>query len=325
MRQVGQRGVRLSAVPCFRGLAVAPAQWESAVRPSGARGAVPNAASGVATLVDRGQARKPTRMVLEATGGLERAVTSAWATAGLPVVVVPPRQVRDGARATGQLAQTEALAARALAPCADVIRPTPRPLPDAPTQERRALLGRRQPWIGRRTAEPHRLAGTSARLTQEIAAPMTWLNAGIATLDADLEPRLRASPLWREHDDLWQSAKGIGPVCARTLLLALPELGTLTRQQIAALVGVAPLNCDSGTMRGRRTIWGGRAHVRTVLYMGTLVATRYNPQIKAFYERLLAAGKVKKVALTACMHKFLTILNAMLKHRTPWQPQEVQS
>ena len=143
-------------------------------------------------------------------------------------------------------------------------------------------------------------------------------------LDDDLETLLRASPLWRENDDLLQSAPGIGPVCARTLVLELPALGTLTRQQIAAWVGVAPLNCDSGTLRGRRTIWGGRAHVRTVLYMGTLVATRDNPRIKAFYERLLAAGKVKKVALTACMHKLLTILNAMLKHRTPWQSQEVQ-
>jgi transposase len=149
---------------------------------------------------------------------------------------------------------------------------------------------------------------------------MTWLNAGITTLDDDIETVLRASPLWRDNDDLWQRAPGIGPVCAHTLLLELPELGTLTRQQIAALVGVAPLNCDSGTLRGRRTIWGGRAHVRTVLDMGTLVATRSNPQIKAFDERLLAAGKVKKVALTACMHKLLTILNAMLKQRTPWQP-----
>jgi transposase len=228
-------------------------------------------------------------------------------------------------RATGQLAKTEALDARALAHFADVIRPTPRPLPDAQTQERRALLGRRQPLIGMRTAEQNRLAGTSARLTKDIAAHMTWLNAGIATLDDDLETRLRASPLWREHDDLLPSAKGMGPVCARTLQLALPELGTLTRQQIAALVGVAPLHCDSGTHRGRRTIWSGRAHVRTVLDMGTLVATRYNPQIKACYERLLAAGNVKKVALTACRHKLLTILNAMLKHRTPWQPQEVQN
>jgi transposase len=241
------------------------------------------------------------------------------------VVVVHPRQVRDFARATGQLAKTEALDARALAHFADVIRPTPRPLPDAQTQELRALLGRRQQLIGMRTAEQNRLAGTSGRLTQDIAAHIAWLNERVATLDGDLETLLRASPLWRENDDLLQSAKGIGPVCARTLLLELPELGTLTRQEIAALVGVAPLNCDSGTLRGRRMIWGGRAHVRTVLYMSTLVATRFNPQIKAFYERLLAAGKLKKVALTACMRKFLTILNAMLKHRTPWQPQEVQS
>ena len=252
-------------------------------------------------------------------------MTSALAAAGLPVVVVHPRQARDCARGTGQLAHTEAVEARAMAHCADVLRPTPRPLPDAQTQELRALLGRRQPLIVMRTAEQNRLAGTSERLTKDIIAHITWLNTAIAALDHDLETTLRASPLWRENDDLLQSAKGIGPVCAHTLLLALPELGTLTRQQIAALVGVAPLNCDSGTLRGRRTIWGGRAHVRTVLYMSTLVATRFNPQIKAFYERLLAAGKVKKVALTACMHKFLTILNAMLKHRTPWQPQEVQS
>jgi transposase len=325
MRQVGQRGVRLSDVPGFLGIDGAKAQWDSAVRPSGERWAVPNAASGVATLVDRVQALQPTRMGLEATGGLERAVTRALATAGLPVVVVHPRQVRDGARATGQLAQTEALDARALAHCADVIRPTPRPLPDAPTQERRALLGRRQPLIGMRTAEQNRLAGTSARLTQDMAAHRTWLNAGIATLDDDLETLLRASPLWRDNDALWPSAKGMGPGCARPLRLALPALGPLTRQQSAAVVGVAPLNGDRGTLRGRRTIWGGRAPVRTVLDMGTLVATRFNPPINVFYERLLTAGQVKKVALTACMHKLLTILNAMLKHRTPWQPQEVQN
>jgi transposase len=217
------------------------------------------------------------------------------------------------------------LDARALAHCADVMRPTPRPLPDAQTQELRGLLGRRQQLMVMRTAEQNRLAGTRGRLQTDIAAHMTWLNAAIATLDDDLETRLRASPLWRENDDLLQRATGIGPVCARTLLLELPELGTRTRQQIAALVGVAPLHCDSGTLRGRRMIWGGRAHVRTVLYMGTLVATRFNPQITVFDERLLAAGNVKKVALTACMHKLLTILNAMLKHRTPWQPQEVQS
>jgi transposase len=176
-----------------------------------------------------------------------------------------------------------------------------------------------------RTAEQNRLTGTSERLTQDIAAHIAWLNARIATLDDDLETMLRASPLWRENDDLLQGVPGIGPVCARPLLLELPEWGTLTRQQIAALVGVAPLNCDRGTLRGRRIIGGGRAHVRTVLYMGTLVATRFHPRIKAFYQRLLAAGKVKKVALTACMHKLLTILNAMLKHRKSWQVQEVQN
>ena len=277
------------------------------------------------TLVDRVQALHPTLIVLEATGGLERAVPSALATAGLPVVVVHPRQVRDCARATGQLAKTDALDARALAHVADVIRPTPRPLPDAQTQELRALRGRRQQLIGMRTAEQHRLAGTNARLTQDITAHMTWLNAAIATLDDDLETIRRASPLWRDNDDLWQRAKGIGPVCARTLLLELPELGTFTLQQIAALVGVAPLQCDRGTLRGRRMIWGGRAHVRTMLYMGPLVVTRFNPQITVFYARLLAAGNVKKVALTACMHTLLPILNAMLKHRTPWHPQEVQS
>src|SRR5438552_1005937 len=256
----------MSDMPCFVGIDVAKAQLDIALRPSGERWAVANDASEVATLVERLQTLHPTLIVLEATGGLERAVTSALAAAGLPVVVVNPRQARDFARATGQLAKTDALDARALAHCADVIRPTPRPLPDAQTQELRALLGRRQQLIGMRTAEQHRLAGTNARLTKDIAAHMTWLNAGIATLDDDREMLLRASPRWRDNDDLLQSAKGIGPVCARTLLLALPALGTRTRQQIAALVGVAPLHCDSGTLRGRRMIWGGRAHVRTVLY-----------------------------------------------------------
>jgi transposase len=325
MRKVGQTGVRMSDVPCLIGLDVAKAQLDIALRPSGERWAVPNDTRGVAMLVERWQPLHPPLIGLAATGGLERAATSALATAGLPVVVVNPRQARDFARATGQLATTDAVEARALAHFADVIRPTPRPLPDAQTQALRALLGRRQPLIGRRTAEQNRLAGASERLTKDITAHITWLNAAIATLDDDRETLRRASPLWRENDDLLQSAKGIGPVRAHTFLLELPEVGTLTRQQIAALVGVAPLNGDRGTLRGNRTIWGGRAHGRPVWSMRTLVATRFNPQSQGFYERLLAAGKVKKVALTACMHKFLTILNAMLKHRTPWQPQEVQS
>jgi transposase len=176
-----------------------------------------------------------------------------------------------------------------------------------------------------RTAEQHRLAGTSERLTKEIEAPIAWRNARLAPLDDDWETMLRASPLWRETDDLLQSVPGMGPVCARTLLRELPALGTRTRQHIAALVGVAPLKRDSGPLRGRRTIGGGRAHGRTVLSMGTRVATRFHLQSKAFSQRRLAAGKVKKVALTAWMPKLLTILNAMLKHRTSWQAQESQN
>src|SRR5947209_8146696 len=212
-------------VPCFVGIDVAKAQLDIALRPSGERWTVPNDASGVVTLVERLQPLHPTLIVLEATGGLERVATAALATASLPVVVVNPRQARDFARATGQLAKTDALDARALAHFADVIRPTPRLLPDAQTQELRALLGRRQQLIGMRTADQNRLAGTNARLAKDIEAPIAWLNAGIATLDDDLETMLRASPLWRENDDVLQSAKGIGPVCARTLLLELPALG----------------------------------------------------------------------------------------------------
>src|SRR5262245_22274942 len=224
MRKVGQTGVRMSDVPYFIGIDVAKAQLDIALRPSGERWAVPNDTSGVAMLVERLQPLHPTLIVLEATGGLERIATAALATAGLPVVMVHPRQARYGARATGQLAKTDALDARALAHFADVIRSTPRPLPDAQTQAPRALLGRRQQLIGRRTAAYNRLAGTSGRLTQDIEAHIAWLKARIATLDADLETMLRASPLWRENDDLRQSVPGIGPVCARTLLLELPEL-----------------------------------------------------------------------------------------------------
>jgi transposase len=314
----------MSDVPCFVGMDVAQAPWDMAWRPSGERWAVPNAPHGCMTLVERLQAVQPTLIVLEATGGLERAATAAVATAGRPVVVVHPRQARDVARAPGQLAKPEVLEARALAHCADVIRPTPRPLPDTQTQERRALLGRRQPRIGMRTAAQHRLAGTTGYLAKALEAQMTWLNARLATLDDDLETRLRASPVWREHDDWLQSAPGLGPVGTRTLLLERPEWGTLTRQQVAALGGVAPLHCASGTLRGRRMIGGGRAHGRTVWYRGTLGATRYHPQLKAVDERLWATGKVKKVALTACRRTFWTILNAMRKHRTPWPSQEVQ-
>jgi transposase len=263
--------------------------------------------------------------VLEATGGYQRAVVAALAAAGLPIVVVNPRQARDVAKAMGQLAKTDVLDARALEHFADAVRPTPRPLPDAQTKELRALLARRRQLIAMWTAEQNRLSGASQRLRVDIQAHMTWLDTRVAALDEELDTTLRASPVWREHETLLRRVPGIGPVCTRTLLLDLPELGTLSRQRIAALVGVAPFNRDSGTLRGTRTVWGGRAPVRATLSMNTLVAVRYNPVLKGFYERLRAAGKGAKVALTACMRKLSTILNAMVKHHTRWQPQEVPS
>ncbi len=305
--------------PVFVGIDVSKAQLEVALRPTAERWAVPHEDPGIATLVERLRALTPALVVLEATGGLEIPLTGALAAAGLPVVVVNPRQVRDFAKATGQLAKTDALDAAVLAAFGEAVRPAPRPLPDPATQALSALVVRRRQLVEMLTAEKNRLGRAPRPIRGEIQAHIAWLERRLASLDADLGRAIRSSPLWREQDDLLRSVPGVGPVLARTLLASLPELGTLTRKQVAALVGVAPLNRDSGTLRGKRTVWGGRAHVRAALYMSALVATRRNPIIKAFYERLCVAGKAKKVALTACMRKLLTILNAMLKHRTPWQ------
>jgi transposase len=315
----------MSAVPLFVGIDVAKAPLDVALRPTGERWAVANDDPGIATLVARLQAMHPMLIVLEATGGYQRAVVAALAAAGLAVAVVKPRQARDFAKATGQWAKTDALDARALAHFAEAVRPTPRPLPDAQADELRALLARRRQLVAMRTAEHHRLGSAPARLQADIQAHITWLNTRLAALDDDLDTTLRASPVWREREERRRSVPGIGPVCASTLLLDLPEWGTLSRQRLAALVGVAPLHCDSGTFRGSRTIWGGRAHVRATLYMSALVAVRYNPVLKTFYEHLRAAVKPAKVALTAGMRKLLTILNALVKHHIPWQPQEVPS
>ena len=241
------------------------------------------------------------------------------------MAVVHPRQARDVAQATGPLAKTDALDARVLAHVAAAVRPTPRPLPDAQADARRALLARRRPLVTRRTAAHNCLGSAPSRLQTDIQAHITGLNTRLAALDDDLDTMLRTSPVWREREDLLRRVPGLGPVCTRTRRLDLPELGTLSRQRLAALVGVAPLNRDRGTLRGSRTIWGGRAPVRATLSMSTLVAVRDNPVLKAFYERLRAAGKVAKVALTACMRKLWTILNAMVTHHTPWPPQEVPS
>jgi transposase len=315
----------MSAPQCFVGIDVAKAQLDIALRPTGERWAVTNDETGIAALVARLQAAQPTLIVLEATGGYHRAVVAALAAAALPLVVMNPRQGRDFAKATGQLAKTDVLDARAVAHFAEAVRPAPRPLPDAQTEELRALLARRRQLIAMRTAEQNRLENAPRRLRADIEAHIAWLNQRVATLDDDLDTTLRASPVWRERETLYRSVPGMGPVCARTLMLDLPELGTLSRQRLAALVGVAPFNRDSGTLRGTRTTWGGRAHVRATLYMSTLVAVRYNPVLKRVYERLCTAGKAKKVALMACMRQLLTILNAMVKHHKPWQVQEVPS
>jgi transposase len=290
---------------------------------SGQAGPVRSDDAGIAALVERLQALQPTLIVLEATRGYQRAVMAALVAARLPVAVVNPRQARDFAKATGQLAKTGALDARALAHVAEAVRPTPRPLPDAQADELRALLARQRQLVAMRTAEQNRLGNAPPRLQTDIQAHITWLNTRLAALDDDLDTTLRTSAVWPEREDLLRSVPGIGPVCTRMRLLDLPELGTLSRQQLPTLVVVAPLNRDSGTLRGSRTIWGGRAHVRTALYMSTLVAVRDNPVLKAFYERLRTKGKAAKVALTVCMRKLLTILNAMVQHHTPWQAQEV--
>ncbi len=254
----------------FVGIDVAKAQLDIALRPTGDRWAVPNEEASIASLVAQLQAAHPTLIVLEATGGYQRAVVAALAAAALPVVVVNPRQARDFAKATGQLAKTDTLDARALAHFAEAVRPPPRPLPDAQTEELRALLTRRRQLVAMRTAEHNRLDNAPRRVQATIEAHLAWLDAQLATLDDDLDTTLRASPVWRERETLYRSVPGIGPVSARTLLLDLPELGTLSRQRIAALAGVAPFNCDSGTMRGRRVIWGGRAPLRATLYIATL-------------------------------------------------------
>jgi transposase len=310
---------RMSDAPVFVGIDVAKAQLDVALRPSAEGWGVTNDEPGIASLVSRLQALQPTLIVLEATGGLEVPVTAALAAAGLPVVVVNPRQARDFAKATGRLAKTDTLDAHGLAHFAQAVQPPLRPLPDAQTQALRALLARRRQLLDMLTAEHNRLSSAPPPVRADIQAHITWLERRVRDLNRDLDTAIRASPVWREKDNLLQSTPGVGPVLSSTLLADLPELGTLTRQQIAALVGVAPLNRDSGTLRGKRTVWGGRAQVRAVLYMSTLVAVRWNPVLNTFYTRLCAAGKAPKVALTACMRKLLTMLNAMLKHGTPWQ------
>ena len=301
------------------GIDVSKAQLNVAVRPAGRAQSVPQNETGRAALVAELRTLRPAAIVLEVTGGLELPVVSALAAARLPVQVVNPRQVREFARATGRLAKTDAVDAQILAQFAEALRPAPRPLPDEATQALSALMTRRRQLIEMLTAEKNRRGQAPKPLRHRIDLHIDWLTQELRGVDGELTTAIHQSPVWREQDDLLQSLPGVGPVLSRTLLAELPELGTLSPKQLAALVGVAPHNRDSGTLRGKRTIWGGRAVVRTALYMAALVATRWNPDINAFYERLVAAGKAKKVALVACMHKLLTIMNAMVKQRTRWR------
>jgi len=302
------------------GIDVSKVRLDVAVRPSGEQTSVTYDADGMTTLVTQLNQIQPARIVVEATGGLERPLVRALVEAALPVLVVNPRQVRDFAKATGQLAKTDALDAQVLARFAEVIRPPLRVLPDAQTQELAAVLARRRQVLTMQRAEQNRLALAPARVQKRIEVHLRWLRAELARLEEDLDDMIQQSPVWRAREDLLQSVPGIGPVMSRTVLAELPELGLLNRKQIAALVGVAPFNRDSGRWRGHRTIWGGRASVRTALYMAALVATRWNPVIRQFYQRLRAAGKAPKVALVAAMRKLLTMLNAMMHHGTPWRP-----
>jgi transposase len=302
----------------FVGVDVAKAELVIAIRPSGDRWTVANDEAGIRALLKRLHQRSATLVVLEATGGYERAVVAALAAARVPVVVANPRQVRDFARATGQLAKTDQIDADTLALFAERVRPEPRGLPDEAATAFDPLLTRRRQVLEMIVAERNRLEHARPPVRRGITQHIQWLERQLQEVDRDLDDALKASPVWRAKEDLLRSAPGVGPVLSRTLIGELPELGTLPRKQIAALVGVAPLARDSGVRKGKRLVWGGRAPVRAALFMAALVGTRCNPVIQAFYQRLRAAGKPKKVALTACMRKLLTILNAMMRTNTTW-------
>lgn len=305
----------------FIGIDVAKDQLDVHVRPTGEVFRVTSDDAGLGTLLTRLRVLSPTVIALEATGGYEVPVAAALASAALPVAVVNPRQIRDFARATGQLAKTDTVDARVIALLAEAVRPPPRPVPDAQAQALGELMARRRQLVDMLGAEQNRRRLLrDRRLQRQLDAHIAWLEEALRRLDHDLTTLVRSTPIWREADDLLRSVPGIGPVTAGTLIADLPELGRLDRRRIAALAGLAPFARDSGTFRGRRMIAGGRAPVRRVLYMATLAAIKHNPVIRLFHQRLRTAGRPGKVAITAAMRKLLTILNAMLRDRRPWQP-----
>jgi transposase len=309
-----------ATAPAFVGIDVAKHSLDIHLRPSGERSTIDHDDEGVAALVGRLAALAPALVVLEATGGLEVRLAAALAAAGLPVAVVNPRQVRAFARATGRLAKTDRLDAAAIARFAEAVRPAVRALPDEATRHLGALVARRRQLLEMTVAERNRLHAAEPLMHGRIDAHLRWLGEALAEVERDLDAAVRDSPIWRAREGLLRSVPGVGPVSARTLLAELPELGSLTRRQAAALVGVAPFSRDSGRMRGRRAIWGGRAALRACLYMAAVAAARGgNPAIAGFYKRLRLAGKPAKLALTACMRKLVVTLNAMLRTDTAWK------
>jgi transposase len=308
----------------FAGIDVSKAHLDVWVRPDGVAWRSPNTDSGARAVADRLKELHPDLVVLEATGGLESPVAGALAVLGVPVAVVNPRQVRDFAKSVGRLAKTDTLDARVLAHFAEAVKPEPHPLPDEQAAQLSALLARRRQLSEMLTAERNRLQSADITLHRRLKVHIRWLERELGDIEDDLGSAVKESPLWLAKDNILKSVPGIGPVVSFTLLSELPELGQLNRKQIAALAGVAPLNRDSGTLSGRRTVWGGRSRVRSALYMAALVASRHNPVIRDFYLRLCTAGKPKKVALTACMRKLLLILNSMIRHEEKWNVSETE-
>ncbi|HEY9528794.1 MAG TPA: IS110 family transposase [Anaerolineales bacterium] len=280
---------------------------------------ISNDETGIASLVKRLKKWKPTLIVLEPTGGFEMLVIAELSHAGLPVVAINAKRIRDFARATGRLAKTDKLDAKVLAHFAAALRPPVRSLPSVEQEQLTALLTRRRQVLDMITIEKNRLVTVRAKMRSDIQAHLHWLSKNLKELDKEIEEFVKGTPLWKEKDILLQSVPGVGPVTSATLLGMLPELGQLNRQEIAALVGVAPMNKDSAQKQGKRRVYGGRANVRSVLYMAALAAKKFNPVLRKFYERLLKHGKEKKVALTACMRKLLVILNVMMHSNQPWR------
>lgn len=304
----------------FVGIDVSKDTLEIGVHPSQDAYRVANTEKGLDELIKRLNQLHPQLIVCEATGGYETLMVSCLAAAGLPVVVVNARQVRDFAKSIGKLAKTDTIDAGVIARFASAVRPELRSVKDRPSQELSALVTRRRQIVEMIGAETNRLTTGSRRSRRDIEAHVRWLQKRLGQIDNQIKRDIHNGPMWRTQDQILQSAPGVGPATSATLISSVPELGQLNRKQIACLIGVAPLNHDSGRFRGRRMIWGGRAQVRSVLYMSTLSAIRFNPVIRQFYQRLKDSGKCFKVAMVACMRKLLVILNAMVRTQTSWRP-----